>query len=289
MSQFPKAWAIGVINKMQDYYQGRFDNTFPKRQGVSDKEYIDKLAMIACEVFEGLNPDDIKRGLAKMKTSKFCPVFPEFRDWCLGDQRAQWLGANEAWNIARGSIDFNGYELTVVWTKECAIAFDAVADQVKLGDKYQIAEAKKVFVERYERMVAESLERGEKPSYQVSYGDDKEQRKTALKEAENAGFLPSSETQLMIEQTQSPNDADSEVMKFKTTAQEHLAKLKGLLKVNVPKPEKVSEEDDLKLFNLPDRLNGWLDPFDDQAGYVDKLKKEGKPIPIAIMSGIKNE
>lgn len=27
----------------------------------------------------------------------------------------------------------------------------------------------------------------------------------------------------------------------------------------------------------------------DQAGYVDKLKKEGKPIPMAIMSGIKNE
>lgn len=282
MSQFPKAWAIGVINKMQDYYQGRFDNTFPKRQGVSDKEYIDKLAMIACEVFEGLEPDDIKRGLAKMKTSKFCPVFPEFRDWCLGDQRAQWLGANEAWNIAKASIGIRGQELTVVWTKECAIAFDAVSDQVKTGDKFQLAEAKKVFIERYERMVADSLERNEKPLYQVSYGVDKEQRKTALREAEIAGFLPSSETQLMIEHTQSPNDADAEVLKFKTTAQEHLAKLKGLLKVNNPKPEQVEEEKDIKLFNLPEKLEGWSDPFDEQEQYIKTLKEEKKAVPLAL-------
>ena len=281
MSKFTHDDAMRLIKKMRMNYGKKFADLWA---GVEPHELAEEMV----DQYQGLTSQDFGRGIERMQREEWPPTNPAFRSWCEPKSNG-WLGANEAWNIARGSIDFNGYELTVVWTKECAIAFDAVADQVKLGDKYQIAEAKKVFVERYERMVAESLERGEKPSYQVSYGDDKEQRKTALKEAEIAGFLPSSETQLMIEQTQSPDDADSEAMKFKTTAQEHLAKLKGLLKVNVPKPEKVSEEDDLKLFNLPDRLNGWFDPFDDQAGYVDELKKEGKPIPMAIMSGIKNE
>lgn len=281
MSKFTHDDAMRLIKKMRMNYGKKFADLWA---GVEPHELAEEMV----DQYQGLTSQDFGRGIERMKREEWPPTIPAFRSWCEPKSNG-WLGANEAWNIARGSIDFNGYELTVVWTKECAIAFDAVADQVKLGDKYQIAEAKKVFVERYERMVAESLERGEKPSYQVSYGDDKEQRKTALKEAEIAGFLPSSETQLMIEHTQSPNDADSESAKFKTTAQEHLAKLKGMLKVNAPKPEKVDGEDDLKLFNLPDRLNGWLDPFDDQAGYVDKLKKEGKPIPMAIMSGIKNE
>lgn len=230
MSNFPKPWALGVINKMQDYYQARFDNTFPKRQGISDADYIDKLADIACDVFDGLTPDDIKRGLAKMKTSKFCPVFPEFRDWCIGDLKSQWLGANEAWNTARGSIDFNGNELTVVWTRESATAFDSVAHLVRLGDKYQIADAKKAYVEMYDRLVTESLERGEKPSYFVSQGNDKEQHKVALREAESAGILLSGFSDLILEHHQSPSDAKKEEIKFKTTAQEYLAKLKEVLK-----------------------------------------------------------
>lgn len=281
MSKFTYDDAMRLIKKMRMNYGKKFADLWA---GVEPHELAEEMV----DQYQGLTSQDFGRGIERMKREEWPPTIPAFRSWCEPKLNG-WLGANEAWNIARGSIDFNGYELTVVWTKECAIAFDAVADQVKLGDKYQIAEAKKVFVERYERMVAESLERGEKPSYQVSYGDDKEQRKTALREAEIAGFLPSSETQLMIEHTQSPNDADAESVKFKNTAQEHLAKLKGLLKVNAPKPEKIDGEDDLKLFNLPDRLNGWFDPFDDQAGYVDKLKKEGKPIPMAIMSGVKNE
>lgn len=281
MSSFPKPWALGVINKMQDYYQARFDNTFPKRQDASDADYIDKLADIACDVFDGLTPNDIKRGLAKMKTSKFCPVFPEFRDWCIGDLKAQWLGANEAWNTARGSIDFNGNELTVVWTKESATAFDSVIHLVRLGDKYQIADAKKAYVEMYDRLVAESLERGEKPVYVVSYGDDKEQRKVAVREAEIAGLLPSGTSQTLIEITQTPNDARSEAAKFKSIAQEHLAKLKTQLKTHNVKVE-IEEKADVKLFKLPEKLDCWVDPFEETEKYKQILMKEGKPIPMAV-------
>ena len=282
MSNFPKAWAVGVIGKMQDYYQSRFDNTFPKRANLTDEQYIDKLADIACDVFDGLTPDDIKRGLAKMKTSIFCPVFPEFRDWCLGDQRSQWLGANEAWSIGLNSIDFNGNELTVVWTKECAIAFDAVSHLVKLGDKYQIADAKKTFVESYERLVLESLDRGEKPVYNISYGDDKEQRKTALKQAEIAGLIPSGISVPLIEMTQTPNNAKDESFRFKTIAQEHLLKLKESLKIKDKKPDSSTDKNEIEIFINPENLNGWHDPFDEKEKYVQSLKKEGKPIPMAV-------
>lgn len=281
MSNFPKPWALGVINKMQDYYQGRFDNTFPKRQGVSDTDYIDKLALIACDVLDGLTPDDIKRGLAKMKTSKFCPVFPEFRDWCIGDLKAQWLGANEAWNTARGSIDFNGNELTVVWTKESATAFDSVAHLVRLGDKYQIAEAKKAYVEMYDRMVAESLERGDKPLYFVSHGNDKEQHKVAIREAESAGLLSSGSSDLMLEHHQSPEDAKKEGQKFNSIAQEHIAKLRETLKIKNAPVIVIDDEKPIG-FIQSENLPEWADPFDEPEKYKEGLKADGKAIPFVL-------
>ena len=282
MSSFPKPWALGVINKMQDYYQARFDNTFPKRQGASDVDYIDKLADIACDVFDGLTPDDIKRGLAKMKTSKFCPVFPEFRDWCIGDLKAQWLGANEAWNTARGSIDFSGNELTVVWTKESATAFDSVIHLVRLGDKYQIADAKKAYVEMYDRLVAESLDRGEKPSYFISQGDDKEQHKVALREAESAGLLLSGSTDLLLESHQSPSDAKNEGKKFNSIAQEHIAKLRETLKIkNAPVVVVIDDEKPIG-FIQAENLPEWADPFDEPEKYKEGLKADGKAIPFAL-------
>lgn len=239
---------------------------------------------IAQEFFEELQQmtvEQISRGLMRMKTYEYAPNVSQFSNWCIGDLKSQWLGANEAWNIARGSIDFNGYELTVVWTKECAISFDAVVNMVRLGDKYEIAEAKKVFVERYERMVAEALERGEKPVYEVSYGDDKEQRKVAVREAEIAGLLPSGSAQVLIETTQTPSQADDESKRFKSIAQEHLAKLKSQLKTHNVKIE-VEEKEDVKLFKLPEKLDCWADPFEDAEKYKATLKKEGKSIPMAV-------
>lgn len=84
MSTFPRAWAIGVINKMQDYFEARFENTFKKRFGESDQQYIDRLVNTTCEILDGVTAEQIKVGLATMKTAKFCPVMPEFKNWCLG-------------------------------------------------------------------------------------------------------------------------------------------------------------------------------------------------------------
>lgn len=262
-----------VITEMRLCYGKKFSDQWV---GVDPMDLANKMV----QMFSDLNPVDLAKGFSKMQTQAWCPTLPEFKSWCIGDLKSQWLGANEAWNIARSSVDFNGNELTVVWTKECAIAFDAVADMIKLGDKYQIAEAKKVFVERYDRLVSESLERGEKPHYNISYGDDKEQRETALKQAEIAGYLVSGSTDLMIEHNQTPEQAKAESDKFKTTTQEHLENISKILKRNSSKADCVNQE--VALFNTTENLPEWADPFDEKDKYVAGLSADKKPIPVSI-------
>ena len=240
---------------------------------------------IAQEFFEELSnmtPEQISNGIRKMKTYEYAPNVSQFSNWCIGDLKAQWLGANEAWNTARGSIDFNGNELTVVWTKESATAFDSVIHLVRLGDKYQIAEAKKAYVEMYDRMVAESLERGDKPLYFISQGDDKEQHKVALREAESAGLLLSGSTDLLLESHQSPSDAKNEGKKFNSIAQEHIAKLRETLKIkNAPVVVVIDDEKPIG-FIQTENLPEWADPFDEPEKYKEGLKADGKAIPFVL-------
>lgn len=84
MSTFPRSWAIGIINKMQDYFEARFENTFKKRVNESDQQYIDRLVNTTCEIMEGVTAEQVKVGLAAMKTAKYCPIMPEFKNMCLG-------------------------------------------------------------------------------------------------------------------------------------------------------------------------------------------------------------
>lgn len=272
MSKFTHDDAMRLISKMRINYGKKFADQW---SGVEPSELADEMV----DQYQGLTAQDFVRGIERMKREEWPPTIPAFRSWCEPKSNG-WLGANEAWNIARGSIDFNGYELTVVWTKECAVAFDAVQEMVKLGDKYQIAEAKKVFVERYERLVSDAINRGEKPEYVVSYGDDKEQRKIAIQEAVVAGLLPEQQSQLLLETIQTPSEAQQESAKFKSVAQEHLAKIKEILK----KPNEVVPDVDpveLGLFQLPEKLPNWPDPFEQPELYRQTLVKEGKAIPYA--------
>lgn len=274
MDKFNYDHAMQVINEMRICYGKKFSDQW---SGIKPSELANKMV----QMFSDLTPSDLARGYEKMQTQTFVPSLPEFKSWCLPNLKSKWLGANEAWNIARGSIDFNGNELTVVWTRECAIAFDSVSHLVRLGDKYQIAEAKKAFTEMYDRLVSESLEKRLQPVYEVSYGDDKEQRKTALKEAEIAGFLKSSESQNLIEMIQSPEDAKKEEIKFKTTAQEHLAKLKDVLKK--PNQKQVEELKEKPVsFIISSNLPEWADPFDETEQYKSGFKNDKKVIPLAL-------
>lgn len=212
-----------VINEMRLCYGKKFSDQWV---GIDPRDLAQKMV----DLFFDLTQEDLIRGFAKMQTHAFVPTLPEFKSWCVGNLKSKWLGGQEAWNTARGSIDHTGKELTVIWTKESATAFDSVIDMMIGADKYQIADAKKIYIEVYERLVLESQERGEKPCYFVSHGNDKAQHEIALKDAENAGLLESGTSALMLEYHQTPEQAERESKEFQTIAQEHLAKLQGLLK-----------------------------------------------------------
>ena len=276
-STFPKKWSEEIISRMQRYYRAKFSATFPIAQGQSPDEYEDDLITTACEVFEGLTPDDIKRGLARMKRSTFCPVFPEFRGWCEPESE-EWLGAHEAWAIAEKSIGFDGQELTVIWTEQMAQAFSRCEELIKTGDKYQRAEAKKIFCDAYDRLVTQAKDQGLKPIYVTSLGTDKDQAIAAIKQAEVDGFLPAPEAALQLEHKQTSAEIQSDSLKYKTIAQEALAKLAPHIKRNVNKmTEEVKETQPWESMEMQH-----IDPFDNFNEYKAALQAEQKKLPQAV-------
>ncbi|WP_327857662.1 hypothetical protein [Acinetobacter guillouiae] len=276
-STFPRKWAEEIVSRMQRYYRVKFSNTFPIRPEQTAKEYESDLIDDACEVFEGLNPNDIKRGLARMKRSTFCPTFPEFAGWCE-PQTDDWLGAHEAWSIAEKSIGFDGEELTVIWTEQMSTAFSRCEELVKTGDKYQRAEAKKIFCDAYDRLVTQAKDQGLKPVYITSLGTNKDQQITAIQQAELEGFLtaPVAQAQLEHKQTEAEIQADAE--KYKTTAQKALEKLGPLIKRNVNKMK--PELKDVQPWEAVEEQH--IDPFDDMEQYKARLAQDGKPVPNVI-------
>ena len=276
-STFPEKWAEEIISRMQRYYRAKFSATFPVAEGQTAEQYEDDLIATACEVFEGLSPDDIKRGLDRMKRSTFCPIFPEFAGWCE-PKTDDWLGAHEAWAIAEKSIGFDGQELTVIWTEQMAQAFSRCEELIKTGDKYQRAEAKKIFCDAYDRLVTQAKDQGLKPIYVTSLGTDKDQAIAAIKQAEVDGFLTAPEAALQLEHKQTKAEIQSDSLKYKTIAQEALAKLAPHIKRNVNKmTEEVKETQPWESYEMQH-----IDPFDDFDEYKAALQAERKKLPQAV-------
>ncbi len=276
-STFPRKWAEEIISRMQRYYRAKFSAAFPMIDGQTAEEYEDDLITTACEVFEGLTPDDIKRGLDRMKRSTFCPVFPEFRGWCE-PQTSEWLGAHEAWAIAEKSVGFDGEELTVIWTEQMAQAFSRCENLVKTGDKFQRAEAKKIFCDAYDRLVDQAKDQGLKPEYKTSLGTDADQRITAIQQAELEGFLPAPEAQAQLEHKQTKAEIQAEADRYKTTAQKALASIADKIKRNVNKMQ--PEHKEVQAWETVDIAH--VDPFDDLEQYKANLALDGKPVPPAV-------
>ncbi|WP_335954029.1 hypothetical protein [Acinetobacter higginsii] len=275
MREFTQEDAIRLITKMRAYYGKKFADQW---SGVDPKDIAE--SMVEC--FKGLGAEDFKRGVAKMMKSSFCPSIPEFRAWCE-PKADSWLDAHEAWAIAKDSIEFGtGLELTVIWTEQAAKAFEKCADLVATGDKYQLAEAKKIFVSIYERLVTEAKDQGLKPVYNVSLGVDPDQRITAIKQAEVAGFLTGPETQLQLEHKQTKAEIKAEAERYQTTAQKAIAELREKLKLKAPVNKMTEEIKEVQLWELKPDSEYWPDPFDQKEQYIENLKAEGKQVPMAL-------
>ena len=270
MREFTKDDAMRLISKMRINYGKKFADQWV---GVDVEEL--KQAMV--EAYQGLTVEDFARGVNRMKHEQWPPTIPEFRSWCE-PKTDDWLGSHEAWAIAEKSIGFDGQELTVIWTEQMAQAFSRCEELIKTGDKYQRAEAKKIFCDAYDRLVTQAKDQGLKPIYVTSLGTDKDQAIAAIKQAEVDGFLKAPEAALQLEHKQTKAEIQSDSLKYKTIAQEALAKLAPHIKRNVNKmTEEVKETQPWESMEMQH-----IDPFDDFEAYKAALQAEQKKLPQAV-------
>lgn len=270
MREFTKDDAMRLISKMRINYGKKFADQWV---GVDVEEL--KQAMV--EAYQGLTVEDFARGVNRMKHEQWPPTIPEFRSWCE-PKTDDWLGSHEAWAIAEKSIGFDGQELTVIWTEQMAQAFSRCEELIKTGDKYQRAEAKKIFCDAYDRLVTQAKDQGLKPIYVTSLGTDKDQAIAAIKQAEVDGFLKAPEAALQLEHKQTKAEIQSDSLKYKTIAQEALAKLAPHIKRNMNKmTEEVKETQPWESYEMQH-----IDPFDDFEAYKAALQSEQKKLPQAV-------
>ena len=275
MSIFTTEHAARLMNKMKAFYGKKYAEQWGD---IPAADIAD--AMVEC--LQGLSQEDFKRGYMRMQKSTFCPTIPEFRSWCEPKADA-WLDAHEAWAIAKDSIEFGtGREMTVIWTEQAAKAFERCSDLVATGDKFQLAEAKKIFVSIYERLVTEAKDQGLKPVYNVSLGVDPDQRISAIKQAEVAGFLTTQETQLQLEHKQTKAEQQADADRYKTTAQKAIAELREKLKLQAPVNKMVDEIKEVQPWELKPDTDYWPDPFDNKKEYIEMHKADNKPVPLAV-------
>lgn len=270
MREFTKDDATRLISKMRINYGKKFADQWV---GVDVKEL--KQAMV--DAYQGLTVEDFARGVNRMKHEQWPPTIPEFRSWCE-PKTDDWLGSHEAWAIAEKSIGFDGQELTVIWTEQMAQAFNRCEELIKTGDKYQRAEAKKIFCDAYDRLVTQAKDQGLKPIYVTSLGTDKDQAIAAIKQAEVDGFLPAPDATALLEHKQTKLEQLSDSERYKTIAQEALAKLAPHIKRNVNKmTEEVKETQPWESCEMQH-----IDPFDDFDEYKAALQAEQKKLPQAV-------
>ena len=270
MTQFTTQDAARLMNKMKAFYGKKYAEQWGDIPAPDIAE-----AMVEC--LQGLSTEDFKRGYMRMQKSTFCPTIPEFRSWCE-PQTNDWLGAHEAWSIAEKSIGFDGEELTVIWTEQMSTAFSRCEELVKTGDKYQRAEAKKIFCDAYDRLVTQAKDQGLKPVYITSLGTNKDQQITAIQQAELEGFLTAPVALARLEHKQTEAEIQADAEKYKTTAQKALEKLGPLIKRNVNKMK--PELKDVQPWEEVEEQH--IDPFDDMEQYKARLAQDGKPVPNVI-------
>ena len=85
---FPVEIADQVLARMQALYGEAFDKKFGE---ISPSE----LQFTTCTVLNSLKPEELRRGLERMNSEKWCPSLPEFRSWCVHD--GDWWTAEQAW------------------------------------------------------------------------------------------------------------------------------------------------------------------------------------------------
>ena len=121
-------------------------------------------------------------------------------------------GADEAWGIALSALTESS---TIVWTPEIRSAW-AAAEPVVVDAKDKIG-GRKAFMETYQRLIETARRNAEPIKWEVSLGDDKYERETAIQQARKLNRIGNKEALAMIEMVRplalpSPDDGGIDVL-----------------------------------------------------------------------------
>ncbi len=110
---FQDAFAIDfpveIADQLLGHMQALYGDLFDKKYGEIDP---DQLKNTVCKVLNGLNPKDLKRGIDRMNTEKWCPSLPEFRTWCI--PASDWWTVDQAWSKSLNFINDNSKPITTL-------------------------------------------------------------------------------------------------------------------------------------------------------------------------------
>lgn len=185
MSEFPRPWAMGVIDKMQKYFGARFDNAYPKRNGISEEQYMEDLISTCCEVLSGINQDQIKHGMDMVKRSKFCPVFPELREWCEDYVKSSYKPKLSALANINTWLSDSSTSITNAEKEAYNRVYDAF-NQMQWASNYEKAKyhAYESFKEVYLEVVKEFTSKGEVQSIWIEPPKIETKSKLKIKEVD---------------------------------------------------------------------------------------------------------
>ncbi|MBF7685995.1 restriction endonuclease [Acinetobacter sp. B10A] len=108
---FPVEVAEQVLNRIEMIHGVDFQKHYGH---LSDQA----LTNLACTVLDGLTPIELRRGIERMNTEKWCPKLPEFRSWCV--QGGEWWTADMAW--AKATLFLNDSSVKITTLTKCALS-----------------------------------------------------------------------------------------------------------------------------------------------------------------------
>lgn len=169
-------------------------------------------------VLEPYSLDQVRAALSQhMRESKFPPV-PADVVTRLPRESDGRPDANEAWAISLRSRDERE---TVVWTQECAEAFETAREVLDVGDEVG---ARMAFKAKYERLVEEARASGKPAQWVKSLGHDPALREAAITEAVRGGRLSLADARVVLPALAAPEEVGDPAQ-----AEANLARLRQLV------------------------------------------------------------
>lgn len=148
---FPVEVAEQVLSRIEMIYGAEFQKNYGH---LSDQELTD----LACTVLDGLTPAELRCGIERMNTEKWCPKLPEFRSWCLS--ASEWWTAEMAWAKAMQFEADNSVKIT----KLAKVALDEVRH---ILDNENQRSAHFAFKDIYQNYLEKAKKQGKEQEFHV--------------------------------------------------------------------------------------------------------------------------